>query len=145
MMMLHVPSRLLRNYHSLGPAKFHALNQRISKALTNNPKIPASTWGSNPDLLTSYLTASEKHDKVYQQACYGSTLDIAERELLQQQLIIYLDEIAADLEAAAVRNLEILLSSGFDLAKERRANSTRKKSVNAVAELNSAEHHGSDS
>jgi hypothetical protein len=133
-------NRILRNYHSLGPAKFFAFNQRVRRALTNNPKIPASTWGANPDLITSYFAASDKHETVYHEACYGSSLVITERELLQQQLINYLDEIAADLEAEAVRNPEILLFAGFDLAKERRGGSTRKKVAHAAAEASAAEH-----
>ena len=140
-MMLHVQSRVLRNYRSCAPGKFHVINQKVSKGLTNNPKIPSSTWGANPDLLTSYLATSVKYDSVYHAASYGSILDIAERELLQAQLINYLDEIAADLEAEAVRNPEVLLSSGFDLAKERRGN-TRKKAVLAAAEATGTEHHG---
>jgi glycerol-3-phosphate O-acyltransferase len=128
----------------MAPGKFHVFNQRVSKDLTDNPKIPESTWGANPGLLTSYLSASDKYDAVYHQASYGSVLDIAERELLQKQLVNYLDEIAADLEAEAVRNPEMLLSSGFDLAKERRGN-TRKKAALAGAEVTSAEHHGSTS
>jgi len=134
------PDRILRNYHSLGPGKFYVFNQRVRRALTGNPKIPASTWGANPDLITSYLAASEKHETVYHEACYGSSLVITERELLQQQLINYLDEIAADLEAEAVRNPEILLFAGFDLAKERRGASTRKKVAHAAAEVSAAEH-----
>jgi hypothetical protein len=137
----HILSRILRNYHRLGPSKFHAFNQRVLKALADNPKIPASTWGSNPGLITSYFEASEKHDKVYHQANYGSSLDIAERELLEQQLINYLDEIAADLEAEAVRTPEILVYSGFDLAKERRGLNTRKKVVVTTEAVAAAEHN----
>jgi len=132
--------RILRNYRSLGPGKFHIINQRIKTALTANSKIPQSTWGSNPGLLASYLTTSDKYDAVYHQASYGSVLDIAERDLLQKQLVIYLDEIASDLEAEAVRNPDIILSSGFELAKERRGH-PRKKAALAAAEVASAEHH----
>ena len=118
-------------------------NRRVTKALTNNPNIPESTWGANPGLLTSYLTVSDKYDTVYHAASYGSVLDISQRDLLQQQLVNYLDEIAADLEAEAVRNPDMLLSSGFDLAKERRGN-TRKKAVQAATEVIVAEQHGSN-
>jgi hypothetical protein len=140
---IHV-QRILRNYRGFGPSKFHVINQRIRVALTDNPKIPETTWGSNPGLLASYLTTSDKYDAVFHEASYGSVLDIAERDLLQKQLVIYLDEIAADLEAEAVRNPEMLLSSGFDLAKERRGN-PRKKAAPAAAEVASAEHHGGTS
>jgi hypothetical protein len=126
----------------LWPAKFHAFNQRVRKALTDNPKIPDSTWGSNPGLIASYFAASDKHDAVYHEASYGSVLVIAERELLQAQLVNYLDEIAADLEAEAFRTPDMLLSTGFDLVKERRGNS-RKKVAQADAEMSTAEQHGS--
>lgn len=138
--MSYALHRILRNFRSMGPSKFHVFNQRVSKALSDNPKIPESTWGANPGLVPSYITASDKHDKVYHEACYGSTLSIAERELLQKQLISLLDEIAADLEAEAVRNPEMLLYSGFDLAKERRI-SSRKRAAQAPAEATSAEPH----
>jgi len=143
-MTLHAQSRILRNYRNMKPGKFYVFNQRVRMGLADNPKIPVSTWGSNPGLLASYLAASGKHDEVYHIASYGSILDIAERELLQAQLVAYLDEIAADLEAEAVRNPELLLSSGFDLTKERRGN-TRKKVALAATEVTAAEHHGSNS
>jgi hypothetical protein len=113
--------------------------------LIDNPKIPASTWGANPDLLPSYLAASDKHDAVYHEAKFGSVLVIAERELLQVQLVNYLDEIVADLEAQAVRTPDMLLSSGFDLAKERRGTNTRKKATQLAVEGGIGEHHGSNS
>jgi glycerol-3-phosphate O-acyltransferase len=141
--MLHLHTRILRNYRSLGPGKFFQFNQRVWKALTDNPKVPASTWGANPGLLAAYFAASAKHEAVYHEACYGSILSIAERDLLQAQLVNYLDEIAADLEAEAVRTPDMLLSTGFDLAKERRSSNTRKKA--AQAEVSTGEHQGSNS
>jgi hypothetical protein len=142
---LNVHNRILRNYRNFGPGKFHAFNQRVVKALTDNSKIPASTWGANPGLLASYMAVSDKHNAVYHEACYGSVLVIAERELLQAQLVNYLDEIAADLEAEAVRTPDMLLSTGFDLAKDRRSNNTRKRAAQAVPEVSTGEHHGSNS
>ena len=136
-------SRVLRNYRNLPPTKFYVLNQRIRKGLAENQRIPQSTWAANPDLIASYFAASDKHETVYHEASYGSSLVIAEREILQKQLINYLDEIAADLEAEAVRNPEIILSSGFDLAKDRR-NSSRKKAPVIPAEAITGEHHGNN-
>ena len=143
-MTVHDKSRILRKYRSMGAGKFHVFNQRVSTALKDNPKIPESIWGANPGLLASYLAVSVKYDTVFHLAGYGSILDIAERELLQAQLVNLLDEIAADLEAEAVRNPEVLLSSGFDLARERRGNA-RKKAATAAAEVSAAEQHGSTS
>lgn len=136
--------RVLRNYRNLPPGRFHVFNQKVMKGLADSQKIPASTWGSNPELITSYFAASEKHNAVYHEAGYGSILVIAEREVLQKQIVNYLDEIAADLEAEAVRHPDILLSSGFDLAKERRS-TVRKHAALAAAEVASAEHQGSNS
>jgi len=81
---------------------------------------------------------------VYHEARYGSVLVIAERELMQAQLVNFLDEIAADLEAEAVRTPSLLLSSGFDLVKERRGN-TRKNAALPDTEMNRAEQHDSNS
>jgi len=134
--------RIMRNYRNLPPTKFHTFNQRVKKSLAENQKVPVSTWGSNPDLIASYFATSDRHDAVYHEARYGSILVIAERELLQTQLVNYLDEIAADLEAEGVRHPDILLSSGFDLAKERR-NSIRKNVV-VPAEIFTGEHHESN-
>jgi hypothetical protein len=130
----------LRNYRSLGPGKFNVFNQKVYTGLTDNPKIPVSTWGSNPGLLASYFEVSDKYNAVYHEASYGSSLMIAERELLQAQLVNYLDEIAADLEAEAVRTPDLLLSTGFDLAKERRGNHSRKRATEITAGESTGEH-----
>jgi len=122
----------------MAPSRFHAFNQKVRKGLTDNAKIPESTWAANPTLLQSYLSASEKHDAVYHQAIYGSKLDIAEREVLQAQATDYLDEIASILEAAAVRTPDILLSSGFDLGKERRSRPRGNVAQNVSADLNAS-------
>ena len=134
-------TRALRNYRTLGSTRFYVFNQRVHRSLVNNPNIPPSTWAANPELLAHYFAASDKYDAVFHEASYGSTLVIAQRDLLQQQLINYLDEIVADLEAEAVRNPDILLSSGFDLSKERR-NYTRKKAPLIAAEVTTGEHSG---
>jgi hypothetical protein len=87
----------------------------------------------NPELLPKYFATSEKHDAAYHEATYKCILDIAQRDLLQAQLIIYLDEIALLLETAALRDPEILLLSGFDLAKERRGRSRVKAATTIVS------------
>jgi hypothetical protein len=131
-------ARILRNYRHMTPGRFHPFNQKVRKGLTDNSNIPDSIWGANPTLLPSYLSVSERHDAVYHEALYGSKLLIAEREVLQAQTVNYLDEIAAVLEAAAVRNPEVLLSSGFDLAKEQRSNSRAKGALTASEEFNAS-------
>lgn len=142
-MAVQQQARALRNYRSLGATRFFIFNQRVHRSLVDNPKVPASTWGARPDLLTLYFAASDKYDGVFHEASYGSSLVIAQREILQQQLVNYLDEIVADLEAEAVRNPDILLSSGFDLAKERRGRN-RKKATLFATESTTGEHSGSN-
>ena len=132
--------RIMRNYRNMTPSRFHTLNQRVRKSISDQ-KIPVSTWAGNPTLISSYCTASDKHDAVHHEAVYGSILVIAEREVLEKQIITLLDEIALLLEAAAVRNPELLLISGFDLTKERRS-SARTKPVQAVSEVSTAEGQG---
>jgi hypothetical protein len=123
--------RILRNYRTMTPTRFHTFNQGVHKALTDNATIPESIWAANPTLLPNYLAASEKHDGAYHEANYGHKLDISQREVLQAQITAYLDEIALVLEAAALHTPDILLTSGFDLAKERRSSSRGKAAVTA--------------
>lgn len=125
--------RILRNFHTMNPGRFHAFNQKVKNGLTEHANLPESTWAANPTLMSSYLSTSDKHDTTYHEAVHGSKLVIAERETLQAQLTNDLDEIASVLEAVAVRNPEALLASGFDLTKER-TGYTRVKLTLAVSE-----------
>lgn len=131
-------NRILRNYRNLKPTKFHIFNQRVSTALTDNTTIPQSVWGANPTLLQTYLTTSQKHDAIYHRALLCSKLDISERDILQAQLVNHLDQIAHFLEAAAVNNGQIIIGSGFDLAKERRIRS-RTKAAATDSEVSTTE------
>ena len=125
--------RILRSYRNIGPSKFHTINQRVRTSLADKTRIPEWIWAANTTLLQSYLSASDKHDAVYHESMLGSKLVIAEREVLQIQLVIYLDEIASLLEMAAVRNPDILIASGFDLTKDRRSHSRAKAAAAARA------------
>jgi hypothetical protein len=115
------------------PGNFHSFNQRVYKSVKDTSKVPESTWASNPELVQKYLVTSEKHDAVYHEATYGHKLSISERDLLQAQLIVYLDEMALLLETAVLRNPDILLCSGFNVAKERRGSSRTKAAITASA------------
>ncbi|WP_246014669.1 hypothetical protein [Geomonas oryzae] len=96
----------------------------MKTSITDKTRFPDSFWGANlATLLTPYLEMSDKHDAVYHESMIGSRLMIAERDVLQRQLVEYLDQIASFLEMAAVRAPEILLASGFDLTKDRRGRS----------------------
>ncbi|MBU5638672.1 hypothetical protein KOM00_18245 [Geomonas sp. Red69] len=123
--------RILRNYRTIGPTKFHGLNQRFKNSLLDINKIPAWFWAAYPKLREEYLEASDKYAVIYHESMLGGKLAIAERERLQEELVGYLDEIASLLEMAAVRNPELLILSGFDLAKERRSRSRAKKAAAA--------------
>ncbi|GAW65413.1 hypothetical protein GPEL0_01f0288 [Geoanaerobacter pelophilus] len=116
----NVSHNITRNYRSMPPTKFHNFNQRVATSLADKTRIPESVWVANPSLLQSYLAVSAKHDAVYHESMLGSKLVIAEREVLQAQLVIQLDEVALILEMAAVHFPDILLASGFECAKERR-------------------------
>ncbi len=115
-----VSHRIQRNYRNLGPTKFHAANQRVKTAITDKTRFSDAFWGVNLAIVTSYVEVSDKHDTVYHESMLGSKLVIAERDILQRQLVEYLDQIASFLEMAAVRTPEILLASGFDLTRDRR-------------------------
>lgn len=112
--------RIHRNYRNLGPTKFHEVNQRVKTSIIDKTRFPDSFWGANLALLTTYLEISDKHDAVYHESMLGSKLVIAERDVLQRQLVECLDQLASFLEMVSVRAPEILLASGFDLTKDRR-------------------------
>lgn len=117
--MANQAPRLLRTYRSMVPRRFYAFNLQVSRALAANISgLPEWIWAMNPILLPHYFTASERHERVYHEALLRSRVAIGERDLLQAQITLYLDEIAAYLEAAAVRCPEVLLASGFPMAKE---------------------------
>lgn len=109
----------------MAPSKFYVFNQGVRKGISSG-KIPASVWVANPELPGSYLATSEKHDEAFHEAKHGSDLAMMQRDLLQQQLVEYLDEMASILEAAAIRSPDLLLYSGYDLGKERRITSRAK-------------------
>lgn len=134
--------RILRNYRNMGPTKFHGLNQKVSTALVDKTRFPESFWAANTTLLQSYLAASDKHDAVYHESLLGNKLVIAEREILQAQLVNYLDEIASLLEMAAVRTPDILLASGFDLTKEKRGHSRAKTISSAPSTAHADQEEG---
>lgn len=136
--------RILRNYRNMSPTKFHTFNQRVRTALTDKTKIPESVWAANQTLLSSYLASSSKHDTVYHESMLGSRLVIAEREILQAQLVNFLDEIAFLLEMAAVRNPDLLIASGFDMAKEKRGHA-RAKAIAVAQNAARAEQAGEGS
>jgi hypothetical protein len=135
-------SRIKRNYRNLIASKFHNFILKVKNGLTEQSKIPEEIWAANPTLMSLFLALVEKYVSVFHEASYGSRVVIAERELLQAQLVIYLDEIAAVLEAAAVRNPEILPASGFDLTQERRGHARAKVTASKAeeAQVFNAEH-----
>ncbi|WP_224983352.1 hypothetical protein [Geomonas agri] len=122
------PQRILRDYRTAGATKFHSINQSVRNALADKTRFPDSFWTARQTVLEAYLAASEKHDALYHESMLGSKVVIAEREASQGKLVILMDEVASFLELVALRNPEILIISGFHLAKERRAH-TRSKAT----------------
>lgn len=131
--------RLLRNFRTMSAGPFYQFNQKVYKSFRDKSKLPeailASIIASNPELFQNYFATSEKHDAVFREASYGHKLSISEREVLQAQLVICLDEIALLVETAALRNPDIVICSGFDVAKERRGTTRTKAAIAASAAL----------
>lgn len=137
-----IRQRMLRNFRHMAPSKFYVFNQGVRKGISGG-KIPASVWVANPDLPASYLATSEKHDEAFHEAKHGSDLAMMQRDLLQQQLVENLDEMASILEAAAIRSPDLLLYSGYDLAKDHRS-PTRTKPALVAGEGTNTENQGSN-
>jgi|GEM_PF-3541859 len=77
---------ILRNYHNKPPGPFHAIDQRIYHALSE-AELPDYVWGANPTLLATYKATSEKFDTLFHHALNGGKVEIAQRDLLQAQLV----------------------------------------------------------
>ncbi|MBJ6800524.1 hypothetical protein [Geomonas propionica] len=120
--------RVLRDYRTAGATKFHGINQSVRNALADKTRFPDSFWTTHQTVLEAYLAASERHDALYHESMLGSKVVIAERVTSQAKLVVLMDEVASFLELAALRTPEILIVSGFRLAKERRAH-TRSKAT----------------
>lgn len=134
--------RIMRSYRHMPPTKFHQFVSRVRTALSDKNRIPDSVWGANLSLIITFFAAADKHDYVFHESMHGSRIVIAEREVLQAQLIIYLDQIASLLEMIAVTNPDILLVSGFDIAKERRTHPRNKAEIEAHNATQAEKHDG---
>ncbi len=119
--------RILRDYRFWKCSKLHALSQKVRKSLTDNTNIPLSVWVNHPDLLAQFFAAADKLDIAYHESLLRSVVAIAARGAIEGEVIGYLDLIASLLEAAAAVNPDILLTSGFNLVKERRGRSRTKQ------------------
>ncbi len=113
------------------PTKFHVFVQRVAAALADKTRFPDSFWEGRLALLQAFLAAVVKHDAVYNESIMGNRLLIMERDVLQAQLVIYLDQIVLHLEMAAISRPDVYSASGFDLSKDRRGRG-RGKAVNAA-------------
>ena len=133
--------RILHGYRHMAAGRFYVFNQGVRRGVSSG-KIPASVWGANPDLPGKYLEASEQFDEIFHEAKHGSDLMLLQRDAVQRQIVEYLDEMAPFLEAGAVRNPELLINSGFDLAKERRSTS-RTKPV-PTPDVSTTDHQGNN-
>ncbi|HJV66297.1 MAG TPA: hypothetical protein VJ550_11220 [Geomonas sp.] len=133
--------RIIRSYRYASPGKFHALSQRLGKGL---PKVWSALQGGNPKLQSAFEEMLPQYDELYHEAQLGSIVAKARRDALQAKLTELMDEIAAILETAGFYNRELLLLSGFDLAKERRGR-TRPKSPAAVTSFLQSKQEGDGS
>ncbi|QWV92111.1 hypothetical protein KP004_12865 [Geomonas oryzisoli] len=123
--------RIIRNYRNLPPTKFHTFVQRVAAALGDKTRFPDSFWEGRLALLQAFFAAVVKHDAVHNETMMGNRMLLVERDLLQAQLVIYLDQIVLYLEMVAVLRPDVYSVSGFDLCKDRRGHG-RGKAVNAA-------------
>lgn len=118
--------KIKRDYHKLSPGKAVTFFKKVEHGLTDNENFPESSWGANTTTRAQYATAVERFDAVFTKALNGDRLWVAERNTIQEEIVVMLDEIASHLEAVSVRNPDALLTSGFNVIQERRsANRTR--------------------
>ncbi|WP_246014692.1 hypothetical protein [Geomonas oryzae] len=94
-------------------------------------------------LFQAFLAAVLKHDAVHNQSIMGNRLLIMERDELQRQLVVYLEQIALHLEMAAISKPEVFSASGFDLSRDKRGHG-RGKAVNAALGAAQSEQEGGE-
>lgn len=134
--------RITRNYRNLPPTKFHTLVQRVAAALSDKTRFPDSFWEGRLALLQAFLAAVLKHDAVYNESMMGNKMLVMERDGLQAQLIVYLDQIVLHLEMAAVSKPEVISAAGFDLTKDRRGHGRGKAALGSAAQSEQEEGEG---
>ncbi len=125
------------------PTKFHTLVQRVAAALSDKTRFPDSFWEGRLALFQAFLAAVLKHDAVHNQSIMGNRLLIMERDELQRQLVVYLEQIALHLEMAAISKPEVFSASGFDLSRDKRGHG-RGKAVNAALGAAQSEQEGGE-
>ena len=117
--------RIKRDYRNSTPAKAFTFFNRIERCLADNPNFPDSTWGANTTTRQQLFDGVDRYSAAYHAAITGDRLLIAERDKIQEEVVVMLDEVASHLEAVSVRNPDALLSSGFSVVQERRSSRTK--------------------
>ncbi|UFS71252.1 hypothetical protein LPW11_03435 [Geomonas sp. RF6] len=113
--------RIKREYRRSSPAKFLSFCQKVRHSLTDNVNYPESLWSASAGLLQRYFEKVDQFEAAYHLAINGDRNLIRERDKLAEEVVTMLDEIAALLEAASVRNPDALFTTGFSVIQERRA------------------------
>jgi hypothetical protein len=129
--------RIKRDYRQQQktPTRFLPTCQRIQQSLSSRQNYPDSWWGANITLRDQYCEKVDALVVSCHLASDGSKTQMRERDRLIDEVTQLLDEIASLLESGAVRNPELLLNSGFSLAKERRGPNRSKTPVTAPTDF----------
>lgn len=127
--------KIKRDYHKLSPGKALTFYKKVDHCLTDNENFPEETWGANTTTRRQYSEGVGKYEVSFNGAINGDRVLAAERNKIQEELNVMLDEIACHLEAVSVRNPDALLTSGFNVIQERRATSRVKLPLSASSDF----------
>lgn len=118
--------RIKRNFRSLAPTLLLNFALKVKRGLTDNSYISAAFWAMYGQLRQRLFDATDKYEAGYQVATDGAKSQIREREILAEELVALLDEMASALDAASFRDPAVLLSTGYDVTVERRSTPREK-------------------
>lgn len=129
--------RIKRDYRQLqnSPSKFLPACKKVKQSLIDRKNFPDSWWGPNLDLRDQFVEKVDALEVSCHLASDGSRSLIRERDKLIEEVMHMLDEIASLLDAGAVRNPDVLVNSGFTLAKERRSTNRRRLPLTASTDF----------
>lgn len=128
--------RIKRDYRQLrgAPARFLPAAKTVKQSLSNRQNYPDSWW-VNIALRDRYFERVDALEVSCHLASDGGKSLIRERDRIIEEVVQMLDEIALLLEAGAVRDPELLLNSGFNLAKERRSSNRTRLPLTASSDF----------
>jgi len=124
--------RIKRDFRQMrSPAAFLAFILRVKHGLMGLTGLSEALAA----LVLLYCQKVDAWELLYHSALDGSHSQIRERDKRQEELIMLLDQLASALEAEFVANPDVLYSTGFNMAQDRRGHTRVKLALQAPTDF----------